>query len=114
MCRPCRADPGGARGIVHRPGRPPAQRPGGAAPAPRPAGRARGLVARGVQVGERVALVLPNGPDMIAARFAVAQAGAVAVPVSFRLHAAELAQILVQSEASALITMEEFREVNRS
>ena len=80
--------------------------------AARSAGLARGLVARGVQVGERVALVLPNGPDMIAARFAVARAGAVAVPVSFRLHAAELAQILLQSEASALITMEEFREIN--
>jgi fatty-acyl-CoA synthase len=80
--------------------------------ADRSAALARGLVARGVQVGERVALVLPNGPDMIAARFAVARAGAVAVPVSFRLHAAELAQILLQSEASALITMEEFREIN--
>jgi fatty-acyl-CoA synthase len=80
--------------------------------AARSAGLARGLIARGVQAGERVALVLPNGPDMIAARFAVARAGAVAVPVSFRLHARELAQVLAQSEASALITMEEFREVN--
>src|SRR5581483_5070366 len=38
---------------------------------------ARGLVERGVAPGERVALVLPNGPDIIAARFAVARAGAV-------------------------------------
>ncbi len=73
---------------------------------------ARGLVERGVAPGERVALVLPNGPDIIAARFAVARAGAVAVPVSFRLHALELAQILEQSQASALITMEEFREID--
>ena len=80
--------------------------------ADRSARLARGLIARGVQAGERVALVMPNGPDMIAARFAVARAGAVAVPVSFRLHAAELAQVLRQSEASALITMEEFREIN--
>ena len=80
--------------------------------AARSAGLARGLIARGVRAGERVALVLPNGPDMIAARFAVARAGAVAVPVSFRLHARELAQVLAQSEASALITMEEFREIN--
>ena len=80
--------------------------------ADRSAALARGLIARGVQAGERVALVMPNGPDMIAARFAVARAGAVAVPVSFRLHAAELAQVLRQSEASALITMEEFREIN--
>ncbi len=80
--------------------------------AARSARLARGLIARGVQTGERVALVMPNGPDMIAARFAVAQAGAVAVPVSFRLHAHELAQVLQQSGASALITMEEFREIN--
>ena len=80
--------------------------------AARSARLARGLIARGVQTGERVALVMPNGPDMIAARFAVAQAGAVAVPASFRLQARELAQVLHQSEASALITMEEFREIN--
>ena len=49
---------------------------------------------------------------MIAARFAVARPCAVAVPVSFRLPAAELAQILRQSEVSALITMEEFGEIN--
>ena len=73
---------------------------------------ARGLVAAGVQPGERVGLFLPNGAEMIAARFAVAEAGAVAVPISFRLHARELAQLLTLSEASALITMEAFREVD--
>jgi fatty-acyl-CoA synthase len=80
--------------------------------AQRSARLARGLIARGVRPGERVALVLPNGADMIAARFAVARAGAVAVPVSFRLHAGELAQVLGQARAAALITMEEFREID--
>jgi fatty-acyl-CoA synthase len=73
---------------------------------------ARGLVASGVQHGERVGLFLPNGAEMIAARFAVARVGAVAVPISFRLHARELAQLLTLSGASALITMEAFREVD--
>ncbi len=73
---------------------------------------ARGLVAAGLQTGERVGLFLPNGAEMIAARFAVASAGAVAVPISFRLHARELAQLLTLSAASALITMEEFREID--
>jgi fatty-acyl-CoA synthase len=73
---------------------------------------ARGLVARGLEPGQRVALFLPNGAEMIAARFAVAAAGAVAVPVSFRLHARELAQLLALSQASALVTMEQFREVD--
>jgi fatty-acyl-CoA synthase len=73
---------------------------------------ARGLVASGVQRGERVGLFLPNGAEMIATRFAVARAGAVAVPISFRLHARELAQLLTLSEASALVTMEAFRDVD--
>lgn len=73
---------------------------------------ARGLVASGLLPGERVGLYLPNGADMIAARFAIAQAGAIAVPISFRLQARELAQLLTLSEASTLITMEAFREVD--
>ncbi len=73
---------------------------------------ARGLVASGLLPGERVGLYLPNGADMIAVRFAVAQAGAIAVPISFRLQARELAQLLTLSEASTLITMEAFREVD--
>ncbi|HEY7323435.1 MAG TPA: AMP-binding protein [Streptosporangiaceae bacterium] len=73
---------------------------------------ARGLVARGVRPGDRVGLFLPNSAEMIAARFAAARAGAVAVPISFRLHARELAQLLTLSGASALITMEAFREVD--
>lgn len=66
---------------------------------------ARGLVASGVQPGERVGLFLPNCAETIAARFAAARAGAVAVPISFRLHSRELAQLLTLSGASALITM---------
>ena len=73
---------------------------------------ARGLVAAGVAPGERVGLFLPNGAEMIAARFAAARAGAVAVPISFRLHARELAGLLTLSGASALVTMEAFREVD--
>ena len=73
---------------------------------------ARGLVERGVGAGDRVALFLPNSAEMIAARFAVARAGAVAVPVSFRLHARELLTLLTQSQARALITMEQFREID--
>lgn len=73
---------------------------------------ARGLVGHGVRRGDRVALVLPNGPDVIAARFAVARAGAVAVPVNFRLRAGELARVLRQAQPTVLITMERFREID--
>ena len=80
--------------------------------AQRAARLARGLIASGVRPGERVALVLPNGTDMIAARFAVARAGAVAVPASFRLHARELAELLGLARPAALITMEAFRDID--
>ncbi len=73
---------------------------------------ARGLVRCGVQRGDRVAVVLPNGPETIAVRFAVARASAVAVPVNFLLHAEELGYLLAQSEASVLITMDQFRGVD--
>ena len=73
---------------------------------------ARGLVAAGLAPGERVGLFLPNGAEMIAAWFAVARAGGVAVPISFRLRARELAALLTLSGASVLVTMEAFREVD--
>jgi fatty-acyl-CoA synthase len=73
---------------------------------------ARGLVAAGLAPGERVGLFLPNGAEMIAAWFAVARAGGVAVPISFRLRARELAALLTLSGASVLVTMEAVREVD--
>jgi fatty-acyl-CoA synthase len=73
---------------------------------------ARGFLAAGVQPGDRVAIVLPNGFDFIAARFAVALVGAVAVPVSFRLRATELGEVLRQSRPAVLVAMESFRDVD--
>ncbi|MGH3412617.1 MAG: AMP-binding protein [Marmoricola sp.] len=73
---------------------------------------ARGLVAHGVEPGDHVAVVLPNGAEAVALRFAVALAGAVTVPVNFLLHAEELAYVLAQSRARALVTMDEFRGID--
>jgi fatty-acyl-CoA synthase len=73
---------------------------------------ARGLVERGVRPGDHVAMVLPNGADVVALRFAVARVGAVAVPINFLLKAEELAYVLTQSRATALVTMEEFRGID--
>jgi fatty-acyl-CoA synthase len=73
---------------------------------------ARGLVASGVGAGDRVAIVAPNGPGLVAARFAVARAAAVAVPVSWRLHAEELAAVLEVAKPSTLVTMEAFRDID--
>jgi fatty-acyl-CoA synthase len=73
---------------------------------------ARGLVRRGVSPGEHVAMILPNGAPYVAVRFAIARAGAVAVPINFLLRERELAYVLEQSKAVALVTMEEFRDID--
>ena len=72
-------------------------------------GLARGLVEQGVQPGDHVALLVPNSAETVAARFAVARTGAVAVPVNPLLHAEELGYVLRQAKASVLVTAEEYR-----
>jgi len=71
-----------------------------------------GLIEAGIGAGEHVAVILPNGPTLIALRFAIARAGAVAVPINFLLRARELAYVLSQSRAAALVTMERFRDLD--
>src|SRR5919199_1133072 len=71
---------------------------------------ARGLVAAGVQPGDRVALMLPNSAAFVAAIFAISRAGAIAVPLHPRLHERELAFALRASGAAVLLTVERFRD----
>jgi fatty-acyl-CoA synthase len=73
---------------------------------------AGGLIASGVQPGEHVAMVLANYPEFVALRYAIARAGAVAVPVNFRLRAEELRYVLGQSDSVALVTMARFRDLD--
>ena len=55
---------------------------------------ARGLVDAGVRPGELVALVMANHPDFVALTFAIARAGATAVPVNFLNRRDELGYVL--------------------
>ncbi|HEU4975358.1 MAG TPA: AMP-binding protein [Baekduia sp.] len=71
---------------------------------------AHGLVAAGVRPGDRVALVLPNVADLVVAFFAIARAGAVAVPLNVRLQPRELAFVLRQSGSAVLLTVPAFRD----
>lgn len=73
---------------------------------------ARGLVAGGVGVGDRVAVVLPNGAQFVALRLALARVGAVTVPVNYRLRAGELRDLLGHCRPTALVTLENFRDVD--
>src|SRR6476660_7947961 len=55
---------------------------------------ARGLVARGVKAGERVALHMMNRPEMLVAYYACLRLGAIAAPLRTAFKFAELAPIL--------------------
>ena len=64
---------------------------------------ARGLMALGVEPGEKVALWMLNRPEWIEAMFAVMKVGAVLVPINTRLRSNDVAYILGHSEARTLL-----------
>ncbi|MQA25870.1 MAG: AMP-binding protein [Micromonosporaceae bacterium] len=64
---------------------------------------AQGLIAQGVGRGDHVAVMLPNGPDIVHAVFALARLGAVAVPVNTNHRGEMLRHVLTSSDASTLI-----------
>jgi len=70
---------------------------------------AAGLREMGVGPGDRVAVILANVPEFVALRYAVSRLGAAVVPVNFLFRARELAYVLAQSGAVALVTMDAFR-----
>ncbi|MEV0094033.1 AMP-binding protein [Streptomyces sp. NPDC050738] len=63
-----------------------------------------GLVSLGVRPGDRVVVMLPNCPEVAVAYTAIWRAGGVVTPVIFLLSADELAHVLVDSAATALVT----------
>lgn len=64
---------------------------------------AHGLRARGIAPGNRVAVFMKNSLDMIATYFAIVKAGAVVVPLNVMLRKSEIAYILKDTQASAII-----------
>jgi len=73
---------------------------------------AAGLRAAGVTPGARVALWLPNGADYLAAIFACARLGALAIHINTRFRTAEVGNLLRRSQAVALVTQWEFPPVD--
>ncbi|MET9486502.1 AMP-binding protein [Nocardia sp. NPDC006630] len=69
---------------------------------------ADGLVALGVRPGEHVGVLMANYPEFVPVKFAIALAGAVAIPMNFLYRTEELAYVLAQSQARVLITMTGF------
>jgi long-chain acyl-CoA synthetase len=68
----------------------------------------RGL---GLQDGDAVAAVLPNGIKPVEVYLAALQAGWYYVPINYRLSAPEIAYILQDSEAKAVVSDERFAKV---
>ncbi|MGF7159182.1 fatty-acyl-CoA synthase [Rhodoligotrophos appendicifer] len=65
---------------------------------------ARALMGLGVEKGDHVALWLNNRADWIFIQYAIAQIGAVLVPVNPRFRTGDLAYLLRQSDSTVLIT----------
>src|SRR4051794_10389384 len=65
---------------------------------------AAGLLARGLDPGDAVALQLPNVPHFVVAYFGILKAGCVVVPMNVLFKAAETAYVLGDSGARMLIT----------
>ena len=68
----------------------------------------RGLRALGLQAGDTVAALLPNGAAALALYFAAIETGLYVVPVNWHQVAAEVAYILGDSGAGALVAHERF------
>ena len=64
---------------------------------------AGGLVARGLQPGDRVAMLVGNSPEFVYTYFGILRAGLVAVPINTGYTAHEVAQLLEQSTAGLLV-----------
>ena len=65
---------------------------------------ARSLIAGGLEKGDRVALLMGNRPEWVAAAFGIARAGGVLVPINTYLESRELEYVLNHSDATVLIT----------
>src|SRR5438874_8626252 len=73
---------------------------------------ARGLMALGVEPGERVVLWATNVPEWVILQFALAKIGAILVTANTSLRTRDIDYLLHQSEAATLITIGGFRDVN--
>ena len=73
---------------------------------------ARGLIAAGIERGDRVAVWATNVPEWIVLQFALAKIGAILVTVNTSLRAREIEYLLRQSETTTLFTIAGFKGVD--
>ncbi len=73
---------------------------------------AKGLMALGVQKGEKVAIWATNVPHWVALQFATAKIGAILLTVNTHYKESELAYLLKQSETENLVLIDGFRDTD--
>src|SRR5215216_696901 len=66
------------------------------------------LAAKGIRKGDAVSLLLPNSVEYVVAYFACWQIGALAGPINSLLKSQEIAYVISNSEARALLVHSEF------
>ncbi|GAA4737152.1 AMP-binding protein [Actinomycetospora chibensis] len=74
---------------------------------------ADGLAALGVRSGDRVGLVMANYLEFVPLKFAIARAGAVAIPFNYLYRTEELHYVLEQSGCHVLVTMTGFASLDQ-
>lgn len=72
---------------------------------------AQTLLAKGLQKGERVAVLSRNSMDFAILNFALAKAGVIMVPINFMLNKEDVAYILGHAEVSACFVAPEFQQL---
>ncbi len=73
---------------------------------------ARGLMARGVAVGDRVGIWSPNGPEWTILQYATAKVGAILVNVNPAYRSHELEYVINQSGLALLVSAVSYRASN--
>lgn len=73
---------------------------------------ARGLMASGIERGDRVAVWAPNSLEWLVAALGITTAGGVLVPVNTRFKGAEAGYVLARSGARALFTVRGFLDTD--
>jgi fatty-acyl-CoA synthase len=73
---------------------------------------ARGLMAIGVERGERVVLWATNVPEWVVLQFALAKIGAILVTANTSLRSKDIQYLLRQSEAATLVMIRGFRDLD--
>lgn len=73
---------------------------------------AKGLMAMGIQKGEKVALWATNVPHWVALQFATARIGAILLTINTNYKSAEIDYVLKQSECENIIIINGLRDAN--